>query len=385
MLSSFPRRSSMDKSFKFDYDNSIVSLSNSFLKYYNVPTFHCPLPILDEKLSKNYKNVIFIILDGMGIDLIRQNLPQDSFIRKHITDQIFSVFPPTTAAATTAFHSGLTPYESGWLGWMSYYKQYNEIIENFRNTAFYSGKKLTTPPPANNIIRYETIYEKIITQNPEIEYHKIFPAFDPNGVESFEEMCKRIEVLSKQNNNRKLFSAYWTEPDSSAHKYGTTAKEVKKIMLNLDENLEKLAKNLKNALLVVSADHGQTDVEEIYLNSAYPELCEMFVRPPAFEARFVTFFIKNKKIKDFEKKFNDLFSEDFILWNKADFLKSGILGSGKMHKQVPEFIGDYVAISYGNRSLRYATGEKEHKSLKADHAGMSEKEMLVPLILIEKN
>lgn len=375
----------MDKSFKFNYDNSIVSLSNSFLKYYNVPTFHPSLPILDERVSKNYKNVIFMILDGMGIDLIKQNLPHDSFICEHIVDQIFSVFPPTTAAATTAFHSGLTPYESGWLGWMSYYKQYNEIIENFRNTAFYSGKKLTTPPPANDIIKYETIYEKIIKQNPEVEYHKIFPAFEPNGVESFERMCERIEVLSKQNDNRKFFSAYWTEPDSSVHKYGTTAPEVKKIMLNLDENLKKLAEHLKDSLLVISADHGQIDVEEIYLNIAYPELCEMFVRPPALEARFVTFFIKSNKREEFEKKFNNRFSEDFILWNKANFLKSGILGNGKMHKQVPEFIGDYVAISYGNRSLRYSTGEKEHAPLKADHAGMSEPEMLVPLILVEKN
>ncbi len=374
----------MDKSFKFNYDNSIVSLSNSFLKYYNVPTSHHSLPVLDEKLDKNYKNVIFMILDGMGIDLIKRNLPQDSFICEHIAEQIFSVFPPTTAAATTAFHSGLTPYESGWLGWMSYYKQYNEIIENFRNTAFYSGKKLTTPPPANDIIKYETIYEKIIKQNPEVEYHKIFPAFDPNGVESFEQMCEKIDTLSKQSNKRKLFSAYWTEPDSSVHKYGTTAQEVKEVLLNLDENLKKLADNLNDSLLVISADHGQIDVEEIYLNITYPELCEMFVRPPALEARFVTFFIKSKKMEEFEKKFNDLFSEDFILWNKADFLKSGILGNGKMHRQVPEFIGDYVAISYGNRSLRYSTGEKEHASLKADHAGMSEKEMLVPLILVEK-
>ena len=92
----------MQKTFRFDYDRSLVSVSNSLLKYYNVKTYHPSLKLLDEKLAKNYKNVIFMILDGMGTDLIEKNLPETSFIRQHISAQIFSVFPPTTTAATTA-------------------------------------------------------------------------------------------------------------------------------------------------------------------------------------------------------------------------------------------------------------------------------------------
>ena len=91
----------MQKTFRFDYDRSLVSVSNSLLKYYNVKTYHPSLKLLDEKLAKNYKNVIFMILDGMGTDLIEKNLPETSFIRQHISTQIFSVFPPTTTAATT--------------------------------------------------------------------------------------------------------------------------------------------------------------------------------------------------------------------------------------------------------------------------------------------
>ena len=182
----------MNNTFKFDYNNSILSVSNSLLKYYGLPTYHPSLKFLDEKLNKNPQNVILMILDGMGVDLIEKNLPKTSFIRQHLSSSIFSVFPPTTAAATTAFHSGLSPWESGWIGWMSYYKQYDEIIENFRNTAFYSGKKLNTPAPMEEILKYETIYEKIVRKNPSLEYHKIFPPFEKGGVNSFEEMCSKI-------------------------------------------------------------------------------------------------------------------------------------------------------------------------------------------------
>lgn len=373
----------MEKALILDYDNSIVSLSNSLLKYYGISPYHSSLDILDRKLAKGYQNIIYMILDGMGMELIHRHLPKTSFIRSHISKKILSVFPPTTAAATTAFHSGLTPYESGWLGWMCYYKQYDEIIENFRNTAFYSGKKLEISAPMSEILNYETIYEKITKKNKEIEFHKVFPAFEKGGVNSFKEMCDRIISLSHRTANHKLFSAYWTEPDHSTHEYGTLSEEVKQILLDIDRNLERLYNDLSNALLIVSADHGAIDVEEVYLNQ-YPELCELLIRPPSLEARFVTFFVKEGKKNLFAECFNKLFSEDFKLFTKEEFLKSGILGFGNMHTQIPDFLGDFICISFGKRSLRYTTGEKQFNPLKADHAGMSDSEMYVPLIIMEK-
>ena len=127
----------MKNCFDFDYNNSILSLSNSLLKYYGLKQFHPTLSVLDKALSaQNHKNIIFMILDGMGTDIIKRHLPQNSFISKHITSSIYSVFPPTTAAATTSLHSGLSPLESGWLGWMCYYKEYDRTIETFLNTDY---------------------------------------------------------------------------------------------------------------------------------------------------------------------------------------------------------------------------------------------------------
>lgn len=373
----------MQKSFQFDYDNSLVSISNSLLKHYHVDTFHPSLKILDERLAKNYKNVIFMILDGMGTDLIEQNLPETSFIRQHISAQIFSVFPPTTTAATTACHSGLTPYESGWLGWSSYYKQYDEIIENFLNTACYSGKKLQTPPPATDILKYETIYDKITARNPSVEFHKI-QKFDRNDPLDFKAFCEQILSLCKQNDHSKLLAAYWNEPDASAHKHGSYSQEIKDILSDLDIHLKALADRLEDSLLIITADHGEIDVEEISLND-YPDLCQMLIRPPALESRFITFFVKENALNDFQTCFNRLFSDDFRLFTKDEFLKTGIIGNGKMHFMVPDFLGDFVAIAYGKRALRYFTGERDPILFKANHSGMTSKEMCVPLLIIEKN
>lgn len=370
----------MKNIFDFDYDNSIVSLSNSLLKYFNVPTKHPSLDVLDKILEKKYQNVIFMILDGMGLKLLEKNLPANSFLRSHIVSKIYSVFPSTTAAATISFHSGLTPWESGWIGWMCYYPQFNEVIENFNNVSFYTREVLSSPAPAETLIKYKTIYEQILEQNQDVEYEKIFPAFVENGCETFDQMCERIGQVVNKNNHRKIISAYWTEPDHTTHHYGTGSDEVRDVFKHLDDCLQKLMPQLKDAILIISADHGLLDVEEICLND-YPFVCDMLRVPPCLEARFVTFYVKDNRKADFKKAFEELFGADFKLYTKEEFIKTGLLGAGVQHPCIETSIGDFVCVATSNKSLRYFSCEEMKKSLKADHAGLSENEMIVPLIV----
>ena len=365
-----------------EYTDSILSVSNSVLKHFNADYGYATLPELEAILSKNYKNVVLMIVDCMGTSIIKRNLPQDSFLNQHILKNISSVFPPTTAAATTTFHSGLPPICSGWIGWMCYFEQYNKIIELFRNTEFYSGKPSCEPAPAETLIKYDSIYSKIIKKNPEVEYYKIFPPFDPNGVQSFEQMCDKITEVTKKNSNRKIISAYWTEPDHSIHQYGTQASEIKKILKDIENQIIKMNEKIEDTVVIISADHGAVDVEEIYLNS-YPDVCKTFIRPPALEARFVTFFVKPNQRDCFKNMFQTYFGDDFVLFNKSDFLLSGILGPGPIHDAVPAMIGDFVAIAVKNKSLRYSTEDRVFSLLKADHAGYTPDEMTVPLIVLE--
>ena len=368
---------------KVDYNDSILSLSNSILKHFNVITNYPSLPELDVILNKNYKNVVLMIIDCMGASILKKHLPHNSFLNTHILKEINSGFPPTTAAATTTFHSGLPPLHSGWLGWMNYFPQYDKIIELFRNTEFYSGKPISEPAPAETFLKYDTIYSQIVNQTSEVEYHKIFPPFDPNGVENFEQMCQKVVEITGHNSKRKIISTYWTEPDHSIHIYGTDASEIRDILTDIEYQIEKMFNKLKDTVVIISADHGAVNVEEIYLNE-YPDICETFMRPPALEARFITFFIKSGKKNVFKQLFQIYFTDTFVLFDKKTFLTSGILGPSHMHPMVPDFLGDFVAIAVKDKSLRYSTGEKVFSPMKADHSGFSKEEMTVPLIILEK-
>ena len=60
-----------------NYEHSILNTITSILKYYKVETKHKSLDCLDKILEKRYKNIVFIVLDGLGEKIlknIRKNL-----------------------------------------------------------------------------------------------------------------------------------------------------------------------------------------------------------------------------------------------------------------------------------------------------------------------
>lgn len=117
-----------------NYSKSLINISASICKYYGVDTGHKTIPIIDEVLSKGYKNIVLMLFDGMGVDCIENNLTSGSFIIKNMIDTILSVYPSTTTAATIALESGLAPIEHGWLGWSLYFKEIDKIVNLFPNT-----------------------------------------------------------------------------------------------------------------------------------------------------------------------------------------------------------------------------------------------------------
>jgi hypothetical protein len=194
-------------------------------------------------------------------------------------------------------------------------------------------------------------------------------------------MCERISKAVKGSTKEKIISAYWPDPDSSIHHFGVNSKEAHSSLLEIDAELKKLVSDLKDTVIVISADHGIIDVQDICLND-YPQIASCLRLPPSLEARFVSLFIKEGRHAFFEQEFKKQFSGDFILLSKQEFLDSKLLGLGNQHHRVDDFIGDYVAIATGVKELRYKLeGMDTYEKLVADHAGLSPDELSVPLII----
>lgn len=94
-----------------DYENSILNLINSILHYYHLETKYKGIDVLDKRLERKYKNIVLIILDGMGENILNTFSP-NGFFKKHEEKKITSIYPSTTTAAMTTYYSGKPPIET---------------------------------------------------------------------------------------------------------------------------------------------------------------------------------------------------------------------------------------------------------------------------------
>ncbi|MBE6449151.1 MAG: hypothetical protein E7013_00415 [Alphaproteobacteria bacterium] len=362
-----------------DYKHSILNISSTLLKYYGVETPYASLEKLEKELNKDYKNVILMIFDGLGIDILNKNLPKDSLLQKHIVEEITSVFPPTTTAATTSYYSGKTPIEHAWLGWMCYFNKLNKAIELFKNSDFYTGEKIDIDVMKE--LPYSTIYEQITeaTKN-KVKTHKLFPDFiQTDGYKNLEELHRTICQLTKSN-DRNFVLCYSPFPDKIIHRYGTQSDETQKSVLKTVRFIENIYKQLDDTLIIVSADHGLIDIEKEFFIEEYPDFMECLSRPLSLEDRTISIKLKDGKKEQVLSAFNRYFAKDFILLSKEEVLQKQLFGPAKPNPKALEFIGDYIIISKSHNSLRQKTASNE--PLKAAHAGILKAEMLVPLILL---
>lgn len=358
-----------------DYSNCLVNLSSSILSYYGIKPYHDTLSYLDILLEKKYKNIVLILLDGMGTNVLNRFSNNNSFLKNHHFTNISSVFPPTTVAATTSLMTGKSPVEHGWLGWSLFFKQIDKIVDVYPNTEKGTKRQAADFHVARKYLPFETIFSDIDKTGK--AKSSVLASFLSNDYPTFDTMCsKASEICNNKDNN--FVYMYWENPDSDLHQYGFDSSKIKKTLLSLDRQIEAFSGSVTDTLIIVTADHGHTPVKNLHIFD-YAEITKMLKRPPSLEARATTFFVKDKDINTFEEKFFSRFSkDDFLLLDKRTLLKKKLFGIGTQHEFSEDFIGDYTAIAIADKAIiGYENAFKSH------HAGLTEAEMIVPFIAIK--
>ena len=360
-----------------DYDNSLTSLSNSILKHFGVSPLHKTLDILDKTLEENNsKNVVVILYDGLGARVIDRMLGKDNFFTHNKLCEIDSVFPPTTAAATTTVMSGLNPNEHGWIGWDVYLDSLDKTI-----TLFLNQEKDTKIPidgfhAASKFLPYESIKDKIRKAGYEAYY--VSP-FGDIKYETLEEMNDKIKELCSKDGKKYIY-VYNDEPDACLHEFGSKDEKSINFVKQIEESTKKLCSELEDTTIIVIADHGHLDVEPIFIKD-YNFVNDSLIRTPSIDARCKTFFVKEDKKEFFKEEFNKRFSDSFILLTKEEVLNNHLFGDGNDNIHFKDAIGDFLAVAKSNKYLHDSGKDFIYKS---HHAGSTEDEVKIEVTLVKK-
>ncbi len=321
--------------------------------------------------NKSYNHVVYLLLDGLGVNILKECLPEDSFLRSNYYKTVSAIYPSTTAAATTSAKSGLYPLESGWTGWHNYIKEVNKNLILFTGIDYYS--KEYTGINMYKLLPYDLFFDDMV----------VGEVIEPD----FSKSISRLDVLlrrSIKNLSKSRFQyVYYNYPDEILHLDGIDGTKTKAKLLNIDRQVKNYVDRLPdNTLLIISADHGHTSCSPLNISN-FRALNSLLERKPSNDARCITFKVKPEKIQEFETLFNTIFGSEFLLYKSNDIIKLGMLGDpkGKISPRIKDFMADYTALAVGNYYFKNVDDDVVFKS---HHAGITKDEMEVPLIVIKK-
>ncbi len=356
----------------FEQSGTIANLGCSILAHYGLTPPNGTLPAADKLLKQGARNVVVLLLDAMGTYNMRQLLAPDGFFFRNLRATYTSVFPPTTAAATTSLESGLFPAQHGWLGWTMYYPQIDKNVEVFTNLGD-DRKPAAAFAASHRFMPYATIQEQLRAAGHQA--YTLAP-WEEEPTDGIQAIAQRLQTLCAQPGNKYIY-AYCNQPDKDMHVLGVNHPKVRDTLRAIEQTVQALSASLLDTLLLITADHGHIDIQGAVV-ADYPDIMDCLVRLPSIEPRCLNLFVKTGRQADFMRAFHAAFGEDFQLFTRQEALDSRLFGPPPLAKGLGETIGDYVAVARTPRTL--FNSHNQLAVLKGAHAGGMDAERDIPLI-----
>ncbi len=384
-----------------DYQNCITNLTASILNNYGVNNLKRPLPDIVAKL-KDRRHIILFVLDGFGYNLFEKYRDNSLyFLKDQPSQRLTSVFPPTTSAAITSYLSGLNPIEHGALGWTLFFKEFARYIDFLPNWDSITKETFDQENYQTlKIISQENIFSRIKESNPDMELLYFTPDYIHDSAYTLDnshpariipyldidDLFTKLQSCLLKSTKPHFIYVYSVNPDSLEHRFGVYSREVKIFLERLNESLINFSTGIAgtDTTMLLTADHGLTDIRNYKYTNDDEEFNDCLILPVFPEPRFASLFVKEHKKNKFKEVISH-YNDKFILYERKDFLDSGLLGRGTAHRKIDDFIGNYLLIATDDVALKsiYEQNGRPEQEFKAHHAGLTSDEMDIPLITID--
>ncbi|MSQ63580.1 MAG: PglZ domain-containing protein [Betaproteobacteria bacterium] len=367
--------------------NGFVNLVASIVEACGGAPRHPSLSSLPTAELRSARNVVFLIVDGLGDSYLRAN-GSGGHIARHRRGAISAVFPSTTASAITTSFTGATPLEHGLTGWFTYFSAAACVVAPLPFQR--RGEKASLGVAPATIFVEPSLFDTLATRSIVVSYRPIIDSLynrhhcgsaERRAYNNLAGFLDETAAAVKSGPERRLVYAYWPEFDALAHRYGVASAEVRAHFELLDAMFGALLLRLAGTgtVVVLTADHGFIDCPPEESIELPPELSAMLRFPLCGERRVAFCHVQDQKA--FLEKARSLLENRADVRPSRDLLDEGWFGAGRAHPLFAERIGDVALVMQGRGTVKdWVPGEPRHLHI-GNHGGMSEDEMNIPLVV----
>ncbi len=338
-----------------DYRRSVYNVPHTVIKSFGIQDSRAVSGIG----ALGGDRVLLFLVDALGMNV----LPGEELKNRYV-EEITSVFPSTTSAAITSVFTGLTPGEHGILEWYMYYEGCGEVIKTILFAPRDSDDRdsLAKRCDPSGLFSLPTVFQELRRHGirssayiPEDYVNSLYSRYMLKGAEVHG--YRRLEDIPRlvSRDGADYIYVYTDALDTVQHVHGPgserTAETVNIIL--------RLARDIRGAFgrgtMLVTADHGQTEMRRIRVRDFGD--CPVGGSP------------------------RDVFL--YCRWDEDGGIARSeiipLLGPGNMDPRLMQRIPERILLPPDNEGLWHSRIE-----IRGMHGGLSEDEMRVPLIIMER-
>ncbi|QIK37480.1 alkaline phosphatase family protein [Caldichromatium japonicum] len=387
---------------KPDYTGQgLLNLMSSLIEARGWVSAHPPLAGLDLEDLKRVTNLILLVIDGLGDAWLARHAPDGILSRARI-GAISSVFPPTTTSAIATVLTGCSPLEHGLTGWFTYFAELGAVLAVLPGRPRYGGvsyRRAGIDP--QRLLGLPSLFDRIQTRGialapgwiADSDFNRaLIGCGEVYGFDSLEEMFNRTLRLIRPrrrwgrwriSQERRYLYLYWPRLDAIGHEQGIESAAAQVHLAEIEQALEGFLSAAKDTdtVLVVTADHGQIDVEpQAVIDLAdHPALAECLVLPLCGEPRAAWAYVRAGAQQRLESYCRDRLDGIIEPAPSHELIAEGYLGPGPAHPRIWERVGDYCLLPREGYIIRHTLPLEERLVQIGVHGGLSTAELWVPL------
>jgi hypothetical protein len=364
--------------------------------------------------NKRYDAVVLLFIDGFGWRFVEPRLKRypalNHFVTNGVVSKLTSMFPSTTSAHVTAIHTGLPPAQSGVYEWFQYEPSIDRMIasllfslagDDARDTLLNAGLA------PQDVFPRQTLYTSLkragvksyVFHTRDIVRSAPTKALSTDATlisyKTLPEVLVTISNLVERREQPRYCFVYYSPIDTISHEYGPQSDQVDAEIDQFLTSLERLLLSRATggrALLIVTADHGQVEVDPkttIYLNHALPDFKHYIAAnrqgawlTPAGAPRDYFMHVRPDHLDNAQRAAAKLLSRRAMVVKTQELIEQGFFGPDPS----PTFlsrVGNLVALPFKGETVFFHDRGKFDNHFHGHHGGLTREEMEIPLLVCE--